>query len=404
MAPVPWVAEFNSLGYDRGILAPHDADYFMDLAAERTGLSDYGDQNFVNPLRIYLRGVENARLSLLGRMLKLQEVLRLLENRLRVEDEITKNPEILAQEVTTPIFIVSQPRAGSSILFELMSQRSGIRSTLFWESIEPAPAPETATYHTDPRIKSTEDAVESWNRLSPDFVSRHLTGPTVPVECIQLMALSFVSAHLAHAVKPADYWLQLTPQDWSYSYKYYKRLLKLLQFKTDAKQWLLKTPQHLYFFPELFATFPDAKVILIHRDPVTTISSTASVLETVHQDIFGAPFDKAKYLENFYIATTEYGLDVLASSYDEMSGKGAAFLNVHYRDIVSNPVEEVTRIYTSFGMTFTEQDRDAVARYVSQRPKDKFGTHSYSLPPEIDIASFREKTARYMHKFDVARE
>jgi hypothetical protein len=55
-------------------------------------------------------------------------------------------------------------------------------------------------------------------------------------------------------------------------------------------------------------------------------------------------------------------------------------------------------------MRVTKQDQEAVARYVAKRPKHKYGKHSYSLPPEIDVNVVRKQFAAYMQKFNVREE
>lgn len=403
MPAAPWIQSFHSLGLDDAILASPDADYFIKAATARTGLTDFGDPRFIGPLKSYLSALEGSELSLLGKMLKLQEVLRLLETRLRVEDEVKRHPEILQQEVRTPIFIVSLPRAGSSILFELMAQKSGIRSTQFWEAVEPTPPPESESYQDDPRISSTEDYIESWNRLAPELASKHLVGPTVPVECIQAMSLSFASAHLIYAVK-AQYFDSLSSEDWIGSYEYYKKVLQVLQFKTAEKQWLLKSPAHLYLLPELFKVFPDAKVVFIHRDPRTTIASTASVMTTVYRDVFGAPFNPSHYLRDRYADEVEFLLTHFMQTYDSAVENGRTIINVKYRELMEDPVAEVRRIYTEAGLDVTSQDDAAVGAYIRARPKGKYGKHSYSLPNEIDAEDFASRIAPYMAKFEVPEE
>jgi hypothetical protein len=404
MTSAPWVATFNSLGLEPAILAPYEADHFLELARRRTGLDDYGSPEVLEPLQHVLHTIRDSEMSLLGRMIKLEEVLRYLSGRLQIEEEIRRHPEILDEEVVKPIFIVSLPRAGSSILFELMSQRSGIRSTLFWEAIEPAPAPDPATYDTDPRIRSTEEWIDSWNQICPEFPSRHLVGPTVPVECLTTMGFSFVSHQFGYGVAPEAYSPHVTHEQWVQSYEYYKRVLKLLQWKFADKQWLFKSPAHLYNLPELLEVFPDARIVFIHRDPITTAASTASVMDNVHGDIFGMPFDPDAYLKDQYLDQMRGALGYMMALYDKAVADGATIVNVLYRDLMADPVGEVTRIYEETGIGMSAADQAAVADHLANRPKGKYGAHTYRLPTEIDLDAFRATMATYMDKFGVPEE
>ena len=43
---------------------------------------------------------------------------------------------------------------------------------------------------------------------------------------------------------------------------------KLLQWRNPRAHWLLKSPEHQSHLPTLFEVFPDARVIVTHRDPL----------------------------------------------------------------------------------------------------------------------------------------
>ena len=47
-------------------------------------------------------------------------------------------------------------------------------------------------------------------------------------------------------------------------------------------RWVLKTPAHLGYLPELRAAFPDLHLVHMHRDPRATIASGASLNATLH--------------------------------------------------------------------------------------------------------------------------
>jgi hypothetical protein len=404
VSSAPWVQQFHSLGLGSEILAPADATHLMEVARQRSGLADFGDSAFVDALGLVLETIDNAPISLLGRMIKLEEVLRYLTGRLMLEDLLKRTPEILDEKIEKPIFIVSLPRAGSSILFELMSRRQGLRYLKHWEAVEPCPPPHPDSYATDPRIAANTDWIESWNRIAPDYPSRHLIGPTVPVECITAMGFSFVSAQFGLGVDEASYHLAITSEQWVQSYEYYKRVLQTLQFNFADKQWLLKSPAHLFTLPELVTAFPDAQIVFIHRDPITTVASTASVVTTLNADVFGAPFDPAAYLSSSYLPTLGFVIGHMIDTYDRAVAQGGTVVNVLYKDLMDDPVTQVARIYDEIGIGTTPADTDAISSHLKERPKGKYGGHSYSLPDEVDVHTFRQRVAPYMEKFGVPEE
>ena len=94
-----------------------DPGTLVARAARTTGLTDFGDDAFREPLAVLLRAFEDeAALTPLGRFTARADVVRLLENRLRMRDTHVRHPDIATQPVRRPLFIVGLPRTGTSIL------------------------------------------------------------------------------------------------------------------------------------------------------------------------------------------------------------------------------------------------------------------------------------------------
>jgi hypothetical protein len=49
-----------------------------------------------------------------------------------------------------------------------------------------------------------------------------------------------------------------------------------LQWRCPGKRWVLKAPSHLLGLSALFQVYPDADIILTHRDPLKVLPSCAS--------------------------------------------------------------------------------------------------------------------------------
>ena len=150
-------------------------------ASRKTGLDDFGDARFREPLRLLLDSLEReAHLTTLGRMIARRDVLRLLENRLRMESVHRAHPEIAAAPVPAPLFVVGLPRTGTSILHELLAQDPQSRVPMSWEVQHPWPPPELATFDTDPRIADVETHLAGVDRILPDFKKIHPMGARLP--------------------------------------------------------------------------------------------------------------------------------------------------------------------------------------------------------------------------------
>src|SRR5262245_15087734 len=108
-----------------------------------------------------------AHLTWLGRTIARNELLRVLRNRLRLVAARRAYPEIAKVDVHQPIVVVGLPRTGSTILHDILARDPASRAPLTWECNEPCPAPETATFASDPRIAASEAEPAGGDRVVP---------------------------------------------------------------------------------------------------------------------------------------------------------------------------------------------------------------------------------------------
>src|SRR5712691_9707549 len=125
---------------------PLSASTLMAAAQRRTGLSDWGDESFRQAYRRLLAAYERtAQLHLLGRLALRHECLRLLSNRLRIQDDLKRFPCIEQTPVRKPLVIVGLPRTGTTLLHHLLAHDPSARFPRLWELLEPSPSPHPGT-------------------------------------------------------------------------------------------------------------------------------------------------------------------------------------------------------------------------------------------------------------------
>ena len=81
------------------------------------------------------------------------------------------------------------------------------------------------------------------------------------------------------------------------------------------------------------------------------------------------------------------------------------FLDLHYGDLVRDPIESVRRIYDHFGETLTPDAETAMRAHLDAHPKGHHGVHRYSLAA-VGLApeQVRERFSEYCARFDVPPE
>lgn len=144
-----------------------------ELAVAQTGLDDFGDVPFHEPLDVLTESL-NREAKLEGARVDAARgtVVSLLAKRLALVADRNRFPEIANEQIIAPIFIVGLPRTGSTLLHGLMGAAEGVRVPMFWEMVMPSSPPEAATFDTDPRIAQAQAIVD---RMPVDLL-RYIAG------------------------------------------------------------------------------------------------------------------------------------------------------------------------------------------------------------------------------------
>lgn len=400
-----WVRLVNeeAASMDISAIIPLYPEELIATACRVTGLADFGDESWREPFHVLMESMEQqSELNLLGRIQAREYVLRSLIGRLQIEDTYKRHPEIDEEVIDAPLVVVGLPRSGTSILFELLSQDPQFGVLTSWESEEPCPPPEAATYLTDPRIASREHGLQRDNRITPSFRTMHERGALIPKECTEAFRYSFTSHGLTARSDMPDYRAYLaTRANWGATFRYHKRLLKLLQWKNPRKHWLLKSPAHLWNLETLFDVFPDAKVILTHRDPVRANASGISLMGTLFWMRSDKPFYADSFAETLKPEATAAGLNRVIDQIETGAVPRERMFNSHYAELMRDPLATLRVLYGQVGLTLEPEAECRMQAYLDAKPKHKFGAHTYEVS---DDPHARACYARYQQYYGVENE
>ena len=376
----------------------------LDAARRSTGLDDFGDDDFREPLARLLSclGTE-AELTLLGRVAARRDLTGLLSNRLRLEEDRKHHPEIAAERIGAPIFIVGLPRTGSTLLHHLLGQDPDTRVAQAWEVMYPSPPPARATYERDPRIGRATQQLRWLDWLAPDFRSIHPVGAQLPLECIAIMSASFRATRFQTTYNVPSYEAWLNGQDMRPAYAFHRRFLQQLQWRAPGARWVLKAPSHVFSFDALLDTYPDARIVQTHRDPVTAVGSVASLSFVLHR-----AFSRRREPARFGHEVTARWTEGLERSLDLRRNRRIPperLVDLHYHEFVKDPMEAVRRIYSQFGMPLMRAADTRMRAFLAQNPKDKHGRHEYALGTfGLDPEDLARRFKAYSEYFGVPSE
>ena len=382
-----------------------DADEMLDEAMRRTGLSDFGGNEFLEPYRILVRAIDTeANLHPIGRVISRSDCLNWLENRLWLADTRKRHPEIAAAPLDRPIFITGLPRTGTSILHELLAQDPDSRAPLHWEVRSPCPPPEAATYETDPRIERAERQIQLWNQIVPEYSAMHELGARVPVECVQLTAHEFVSEELLGRYQVPSYAAWFATADVRPAYRFHRAMLQHLEWRCRRERWVLKAPSHLPVLDALLDVYPDARIVLTHRDPLKILPSVASILYSTMW-VRSDHVDEEALLGWFTGETCLALLERTTALRESGRVDPRQFLDVRYDDLVRRPIPTIAGIYAHFGIPFRTEAERRMRDYLANKPRGKHGEHRYEFEHTgFDLAAERERFRAYRERYGVPSE
>ncbi|MBY0402140.1 sulfotransferase, partial [Myxococcota bacterium] len=279
-----WVRGANAMGraIDAKGVVLLDERSLLETAMAKTGLADFGDDDWREPFRILLDDLEHAAdLHLVGRLMTRSDLLVHLEGRLRVIDWIKRHPEVERERIEAPVFVVGLPRSGTTIMEEILGADPNARSVRMWEAKFPVPPPRPEDPKPDPRIARAEALVGLQDAITPEWASMHKVGGELPVECIEFTYSSFVSYAFSASFHVPNYTRYVAGNDHRSAFLWHEKILKLLQSTGRPQHWLLKGPTHLPVLPALFERYPDARLVLMLRDPVKATASVVDVSGTL---------------------------------------------------------------------------------------------------------------------------
>jgi len=376
-----------------------DAALFLEEARRRVRLEDFGDLPLREPLERLIAAYEHdAGLTLIGRIAARQDTIRLLANRLRMQADRRRHPEIEAEGIRRPLFVTGLPRTGTTLLHGLLAQDPVARAPLHWGCVFPSPPPDRVRYASDRRIGVAARQLRWFHRLNPEIRKIHAVAAQLPEECLIVTSHSFLSFQFQTSHHVSSYQTWLEAQDLRPAYAEHRRFLQHLQWRCHGAHWVLKAPAHLYGIDALFAAYPDAGVILTHREPLEVVASAAS-LHTVLRSTFSDTVDPVAVGREVTHRWAE-GMRRALAARDGGCAPAERFLDVHYADLVRDPIGVVRRIYTHFDLPYSPAADARMRAFLAEHPKDKHGRHEYTLEQfGLDRDVERRRYAWYRERF-----
>src|SRR6201995_1257486 len=380
-----------------------DFDRLVQTACGEIGYSDFGGDEWQSGLHRVIDGLVNeARLSPLGVEIAHADIMRALKNRLGVIAWRTSHPEVAAEPVTQPIFILGQPRTGTTILYDLLCQDPQLRAPLTWEVDEPCPVPQPDTYDSDPRIAQVQASIEMSEQIMPGFLAHHPMGALVGQECVRITASEFTSMIFPVQYRVPSYsrWVLFKAGHPGAS-RCHRLFLQHLQSGV-AGQWLLKSPAHLWQLDTLLAEYPDALIVQTHRDPLNVISSIAALTDHLRRMCSGESSIGECAAQSYEEVVV--GLEREMALRDSGAVPTGRVIDVQYTDFMKDPWTTIKDIYQRLDRELRPEAEQRMREFLAAHPSDGGRSRYTWSDTGLDAGEVRERVRAYQDRYAVPTE
>lgn len=375
----------------------------LDEARTKEGLEDWGPGDVTEPLTVLLDSYAAAGLSDLGRMILRSGTVHSLRMRLRAQQWFTAHPEIADEQIIAPVVVVGMMRSGTTLMQRLIAADPAVACAFGWEVQQVAPRLDWDPLAPDPRIDAALAREEQTRTFAADLFAIHPMYALEAEEEIVFLADAFLSHVPESGAHLPAYRSYLDTADFAPAYDHLHRMLQLLQWQKRRRgeptdRWVLKTPAHLGYLPELRDRFPDAHLVHLHRDPRETIPSGASLnatLHAMHADQVDLHRVGAEWIERMGWTNDR----ALAARRAWATAGAGGVTDVRFEDLLADPFAEVGRVYADLGADVSEPALAAMQDWLARRPRETGRPDYRAETYGLSDAQIDERFAEYNAHF-----
>jgi hypothetical protein len=378
--------------------APAGVADILEQAREQAGSADFGpNDDFLVGLRVLLASLDDIDASPADRSGMAGHYLSQLVTRLRLVEHRSRRPDVASEVLDPPLVVCGLPRTGTTALVDLLAQDPAARAPQQWEVANLFPPPDKEQWAADPRIDALQQMLDAMAESNPLVkFGLHTYGATLPEECNSFTSLDFWSPNLCAGRHLPRYLEWLTESHLPRPYEAHRWVLQHLQAHGPSGRWTLKSPFHLFDLPAFLAAYPGAMLVQTHRDPSAMMASMAGMYATIRGQEPGS--DGAVETGREVGALWAAGLRrAMAARRDP--AVDARVLDISHRDLASEPLATVRRVYERFDLQLTPDAERAMNAWLDNPAQHisaiRFDLAGFGLDAEFLARSFDDYRERF---------
>jgi hypothetical protein len=350
------------------------------------------DADIMETLRFLLHcWAETPALSGVGWRSAKDMVAARIANLLTVRRLQERHPQVRGEVIERPIFVLGLPRTATTLTQHIIAGSDAARAPLLWEmyNLGLEPTPEERRRH----IRETQKRLDMTLLLSKSWTTIHPTNAEWPEEDYWLKF--HATFHTTVAPLPGYLEWYRESYDRDTDFRFVRDALQVLQAGRPRRRWVLKHPGNIFNLDSILRVFPDAQIVLTHRDPTTVMSSLCSMVESLY----------SIHLKRGAVDPKEIGrtwLRELADGMEQCRKVRAAamrpgrFIDVKYHSLTSSPHTAVPDLFRQLDLPWGPADEarldEQLTRTGQGGGRDGMRRHEHSLfgygldPTDVDNA------------------
>lgn len=372
----------------------------LGTAKQRAGLADFGPDEFMEGLVTLVDGLNNDVKVVEDRWDNLRDwLINLLVNRLRFQHDLTLHPEILDEDLGTPVIITSMPRTASTKLHRMLAASNDFQVVKFWHVHKFARIPGMADGGRAQRIQETREFERWMYEVCPQMLNGHPLFTDEAEEDSFLNECTFKLQLLAGRFGCKTYQNWLATVDVSSSYEYLRTQLQYLQWQDKAqsgKPWLLKAPGNFGMEQRLTDLYGGARFVMTHRNPVKCIPSISSVVLST-RELF---LEQTTYAEAGLDMSNFFSHQVQEHMKWRDENPDLPVLDLGFDEITFDGISAVRKLYNFLDMSLSAEAENAMLAWERNNTKEKHGGHKYSIEGSgLTEEGIKKDYEEYMHRY-----
>ena len=368
-------------------------------ARNRANLEDLGDTWFFEPMDRFLEALNaEGNITEAGRAATTEVVVKGLTSRLRMVEDIRRHPEILDEKVEVAGIILGLPRTGSTIFQRLLASAPGMTGMRWYELQNFAPFPGEIRGAPEERRAYAQTMIDGWLKLAPELASIHPLDPDAPDEEILVLGQMFVSTMVEGMNFVPSFARWLNGYDQTKGHEDLRTILQYLQWQDPSRRgakWILKSPSNLPYAEVAARAFPDALLIMTHRDPLETVPSYVSMQAALYKLTANVSDED---VGRFWFSRLVEWMRMFEQARSRI-GEGR-FIDIDYREVGRDPMRQARRVLSRIGIPIDDSLDLALTEFLAGNKREQRPLHEYSLERfHLSEEEIKREFAAYRERF-----